>query len=161
MNEWAVTVTIAGNRSESYLVELEDRLPSEDYFVSAIPTREQFSVTGTLPAPEWQKASDLVMGVVESVVDGPIEFVGVEVLDRDEYDRRADESTLPEVVSAPEVAAILGVTRQRVHQLLSRPGFPEPLFRLGSGPVWSAEAIRSFDTRWDRKPGRPARKLTA
>ena len=156
MTEWAVTVTIAGTPSESSLVALEGRLPSEDYFVAAIPTRNQFAVTGTVESPEWRKASDLVVEMVESVA-GSIEIVGVEVLDRDEYDRRADEPTLPEFVSAPEVAGILGVTRQRVHQLLSKPGFPEPLFRLGSVPVWSAEAIRAFDARWDRKPGRPAR----
>jgi predicted DNA-binding transcriptional regulator AlpA len=78
------------------------------------------------------------------------------VLEREEYDRRADEPTLPEVVSAPEVAELLGVTRQRVHQLLaSKPTFPEPLFRLGSGPVWSVDAIRSFDSKWDRRSGRP------
>lgn len=157
MTEWAVTVTIAGSPSESYLVDLEDRIPSEDYFVAALPACRQYAVTGTAVALEWRRACDLVVAMIESVA-GPIKIVGVEVLDRDEYDRRADEPTLPEVASAPEVAGILGVTRQRVHQLLaSKSDFPEPLFRLGSGPVWSADAIRSFDARWDRKPGRPTK----
>jgi predicted DNA-binding transcriptional regulator AlpA len=154
MTMWAVTVTIAGSPSESALIDLEDRFP-EDYFVAAIPTRNQFAVTGTIESPEWMKASDVVVHCVESVI-GPAEIVGVEVLDRDEYDRRADEPTMPEVVSAPEVASILGVTRQRVHQLSSdNRHFPPPLFRLGSGPIWSVEAIRSFDSKWPRKPGRP------
>ena len=116
----------------------------------------QFAVTGTVECPEWRKASDVVVNTVESVLGGWSELVGVEVLDRDEYDRRADEPTMPEVVSAPEVAAMLGVSRQRVHQLFSdNRWFPRPLFRLGSGPIWSVEAIRSFDSRWTRKPGRP------
>jgi predicted DNA-binding transcriptional regulator AlpA len=158
MTEWAVTVTMAGTRPESYLVELEDRLPSEDYFVAALPTYEQFSVTGTVTASEWRMAADLVVEMVERVAGGPIEIVGVDVLERDEYDRRADEPTMPEVVSAPEVADILGVSRQRVHQILSgNPRFPEPLFRLGSGPVWSRQAIESFQAKWERKPGRPVK----
>lgn len=71
----------------------------------------------------------------------------------------ADASTaqnLPHLVSAAEVGDQLGISRQRVHQLQSTAGFPEPLYRLRTGPVWDARAIEAFATRWDRRPGRRA-----
>jgi len=85
-------------------------------------------------------------------------IVGAETLNRKEYDRRAEEPSVPELISAPEIAELLGVTRQRVHQLAAdNPLFPEPFIRLGSGPLWIADAIRRFDREWSRKPGRPRR----
>jgi predicted DNA-binding transcriptional regulator AlpA len=154
---WAVTLTFPGNPPESALTELEDNL-GQDYFAAAVPARNQFSVTGTIVCPEWRKASDVVSHAVAGVIGNGLEPISVEAMDLDEYDRRANAPTLPDMVSAPEAATILGVTRQRVHQLVSEnPRFPEPLFRLGSGPVWDATAIRAFDAKWERKPGRPAK----
>jgi hypothetical protein len=73
-----------------------------------------------------------------------------------EADRRLAEPPLPEIVSAVEAAQILGVSRQRVHQLVAEhPGFPPPLVRLGAGPIWLAPTIRAFAASWERRPGRP------
>lgn len=64
----------------------------------------------------------------------------------------------PELLSTPDVAEVLGVSRQRVHQLHTERGdFPAPYARLGSGPIWARPAIEAFDRAWTRKPGRPAR----
>lgn len=64
----------------------------------------------------------------------------------------------PELLSTPDVAELLGVSRQRVHQLhTERSDFPAPYARLGSGPIWARPAIEAFDRSWTRKPGRPAR----
>ena len=55
---------------------------------------------------------------------------------------------------------MLGVTRQRVHQLSGQhPEFPAPYARLGVGPVWTRPTIEAFQQRWTRKPGRPARQV--
>jgi hypothetical protein len=62
----------------------------------------------------------------------------------------------PDLVSGPEAAEVLGVSRQRLHELAARHrGFPEPLYRLRVGPLWVRSAIEAFAQRWDRKPGRP------
>ena len=53
-------------------------------------------------------------------------------------------------LGAAEVALLLGVSRQRVHQLVSAPGFPDPLERLASGAIWSTEAVAS----WAQERGR-------
>lgn len=72
-------------------------------------------------------------------------------------DLHAMQPDTPELLAATDVAEVLGVSRQRVHQLTARPDFPAAYVRLGSGPVWTRPAIEHFDRIWDRKPGRPAR----
>lgn len=85
--------------------------------------------------------------------------VAVEVLEWADFERKLEEPAIPERVSAPEVGRMLGGSRQRVHQLLAEhKQFPAPLLRLGSGPGWTAAAIRALDERWTRKPGRPAKE---
>lgn len=74
-----------------------------------------------------------------------------------EYSRRAEAPTLPELMSAAEIADELGVSRQRVHQLRDTAAFPAPLADLRGGAVWDATAVRKFGQEWTRKPGRPAR----
>lgn len=156
---WAVTMTLKGSPTESTLVELDELLPW-DGIVAAIPRLGQFTVTAMIDALELEKATSVAMGdildLVQSRMNGPIAMVGVETLELGEYDRRADEPTIPEIVSSPEVGEILGVSRQRVHQLLAEnPRFPQPFMRLGSGPLWIADAIRKFNDEWPRRPGRP------
>jgi hypothetical protein len=79
----------------------------------------------------------------------------VEIVTEQELYRRAAEPTLPELMSAAEIADELGVSRQRVHQLRSTEGFPVPLADLRGGAVWDAAAISKFAQTWERKPGRP------
>jgi predicted DNA-binding transcriptional regulator AlpA len=160
---WSVTMTLRGSPDESTLIQLDEKLPW-DGIVAAIPRWDQFTVTTTMDAPEFRKAEDAVIGAVLAMVSeiGIVpEVVGVETLEQAEYDRRAEEPSMPKLVSAPEVAEMLGVSRQRVHQLLSENRrFPEPLLRLGAGPLWVADAVRRFDEQWDRKPGRPGGPAT-
>jgi hypothetical protein len=49
-----------------------------------------------------------------------------------------------------ELAILLGVSRQRVQQLINSPGFPEPDFELIMGKVWATSTIR----RWAMARGR-------
>jgi len=59
-----------------------------------------------------------------------------------------------------EVARELGVSRQRVSELRVKPGFPAPVAELSAGPVWKASSLRRFLASWERKPGRPRRKVS-
>lgn len=45
---------------------------------------------------------------------------------------------------------MLGVSRQRVHQLSQMDGFPEPEVVLTAGTVWKREAVE----KWARETGR-------
>ena len=64
------------------------------------------------------------------------------------------EPSLPALVGTAEVAALLGVSRQRVSELSRAGHFPTPLATLASGPVWMEAAIARFAESWDRSPGR-------
>lgn len=54
-----------------------------------------------------------------------------------------------------ELAAEIGVSRQRVSELRTRADFPAPVAELAAGPVWAASSLRRFLDTWERKPGRP------
>lgn len=54
------------------------------------------------------------------------------------------------LVGTAEIADLLGVSRQRVHQLVARPDFPAPVAVLTSGMIWEREAVEE----WARATGR-------
>ena len=49
-----------------------------------------------------------------------------------------------------EVAALLGVSRQRAHQLALREGFPKPTAKLAAGLIWLRKDVET----WAREAGR-------
>lgn len=68
--------------------------------------------------------------------------------------RRALEPALPELAGGQEVAHLLGVSKQRLYQLITREDFPDPVLRLAAGPLWLVRSIQAFERQWTRKPGR-------
>lgn len=50
----------------------------------------------------------------------------------------------PSLVGLAEVAEILGVNRQRAHQIAYTKGFPDPVARLAMGPVWLREDVEQW-----------------
>ena len=61
-----------------------------------------------------------------------------------------------DLVSVPEVAEILGVSRQRVHQLIhAYDDFPEPEAELAVGRIWQRAAIDKWARAHPRRTGRP------
>lgn len=151
-----VTLTYLGDIDAAMAMKLERQF-GEEATVSRIPGHS-FSVTIPVDGDMHKAANVALDTVVHAIGTDP---AGMEVVEEDEYIRRADEPTLPELVSAPEVAQILGgVSRQRVHQLRETAAFPAPLYELRTGPIWDRRAIDRFARDWTRKPGRPARVTT-
>jgi hypothetical protein len=82
--------------------------------------------------------------------------VRVEAVRQDVLEAENARPTLPELVSGPEAAEILGVSPQRLHELANgNAAFPQPMYELRAGKLWLRDAIDAFAQRWDRKPGRP------
>lgn len=52
-----------------------------------------------------------------------------------------------DLVGTAEIADLLGVSRQRVHQLSGEPGFPEPVASLSAGMIWQKSDV----VRWARE----------
>ncbi len=57
---------------------------------------------------------------------------------------------VPPLVGAHEIAELLNVSRQRVSQLASQPGFPEPAATLRVGRIWRKSDV----VDWARRHGR-------
>jgi len=63
------------------------------------------------------------------------------------------------LVSVTEIAEILGVSRQRVNQLIkSHSDFPAPEAELAIGRVWRRDQIERWDREHPRQPGRPSNR---
>lgn len=60
------------------------------------------------------------------------------------------EPVARELAGVAEIAELLGVTRQRVHQLAKTPGFPKPLAELSAGAIWDRAEVEN----WARATGR-------
>jgi hypothetical protein len=151
---WAVTLTFdIEPLSPEDAGRLEVELASHDGFVANIPG-QGVDVT-VYESGDLMKAADHAMALLSTVLSAEPSAIEVESEARRAI--RADAPTLPELVSAPEVAEILGgISRQRVHQLRDLAAFPKPVLDLRTGPIWDAAAVRKFEREWTRKPGRPA-----
>lgn len=49
-----------------------------------------------------------------------------------------------DLMGAAEIGRLLGVSRQRVQQIVKTPGFPEPAAVLDMGKVWRAADVRAW-----------------
>lgn len=154
--EWVVELVFAHDHTAEELMRLEDAFADThlDVSVSAQPQLHQWTLTTSTMATNGLDALHEVMRYVEKVdvQEHPIAMNATEI---DEYERRAQEPTLPVLVGASEVAELLDVSRQRVHQLRSHSAFPAPLVEVAMGPLWDERAVEKFSREWTRKPGRP------
>ena len=54
-----------------------------------------------------------------------------------------------------EIAELLGVSKQRAHQIADEPSFPAPVGREGQSRVWSRREVMAWAKIWRReKPWR-------
>jgi predicted DNA-binding transcriptional regulator AlpA len=61
----------------------------------------------------------------------------------------------PKTLRLVEIAEILGVTKQRAHQIADEKGFPKPLGEDVRGRVWSRYEVQTWAKRWRKeKPWR-------
>lgn len=58
-------------------------------------------------------------------------------------------------MGSAEITVMLGVSKQRVHQLTSRRDFPEPVATLAMGKVWRTEDVAAWAEQSGREITRP------
>ena len=61
----------------------------------------------------------------------------------------------PNPIGPGEIAAIVGVTRQRIDQLSREKGFPDPWAELMTGRIWRDSDIREWAANRKVTRGRP------
>lgn len=151
--DWVVTLTYGTEPSAGDMDQWEDALADLDALVARLPSRG-VAITVHCEGRTLDEALKAARSRAGAAV--PHHPVGITVTTEAEHLRWANTMAVPELMSATEIAAELGVSRQRVHQLRTQDSFPPPVADLSSGAVWNAQAIRRFARQWERKPGRPA-----
>jgi hypothetical protein len=81
--------------------------------------------------------------------------VRTEAVEADTFHAQLEVSNFPDVLGTTEVTELLGVSRQRLHELRHANRFPEPAYELAATPLWIRSTVDSFLAGWERKPGRP------
>lgn len=121
----------------------------------------RISVDADGPVAAGAMAADIVARAAAAAGLPAWPITRVDVVREDLLDT-AEPARWPELVSGPEVAEILGVTPQRVHQLATENAkFPKPAYHLRCGKIWIRAAITSFARDWDRRPGNRSKKDVA
>ncbi len=152
--DWVITFTFEADPPMATMDQWEAQLDGFDASVARAPGH---GVDVTVYAPGDLALFDALgktQGEVLHLIDVG-QPVAIEIVTESEHRRRAQAYTVPELMSAAEIADELSISRQRVHQLRSTAGFPEPLADLRGGAVWDAASVRRFAQTWERKPGRP------
>lgn len=160
MTDWIALITVATPSAldEASLDALDDAAQARDATVTNRADGPGYSVAMSVTCPDpvevVRRASRFALEDLGADLPGSI--VELRVLTLDQYEEKAMRPDFPPLASATDAAEILGVSRQRVHQLAASNGrFPAPVTRVGTGPLWTVSAIEHFDRIWDRKPGRP------
>lgn len=151
-------ITVDDDAADELMALLEDH----DGVVSS--GTGSWSATISTPAAGAVEATVHGSGLIEKMASKagmpPWPVVRAEAIRQDVLDAENSRPTLPELVSAPEAADILGVSSQRVHELAaSKADFPEPMYELRTGKLWLRDAIEAFERRWERRPGRPSKPV--
>ncbi len=167
MNTWQVTVDLDTARplGGDDLDLVVDALEAHGAALSWLDVELSISMTiETSGSPT--RAGELAVRAATTAVRGAgtdvARWRGVEALTADEADRRLTEPAIPELVGTPEAGQVLGVSRQRIHQLRGRDDFPAPVVVLGTGPLLTRSSVEAFAERRLPKPGRPTvRRVTS
>lgn len=116
----------------------------------------------TVETSTLRQATSQAMHDVEAAIRGQglsCTLVRVEAMPYAELEAELEEPQVPELVGVREIGEILAVTRQRADVITKTwESFPQPVARLASGSVWTADAVRRWATKWDRRPVHKSRK---
>ncbi len=85
----------------------------------------------------------------------PWPVIRAEAIEADTFHAELEVVNFPEVLGTTEVSKVLGVSRQRLHELRAQGRFPEPIVELAGGPLWIRASVDRFLAGWARRPGRP------
>ncbi|MHC3475471.1 hypothetical protein ACYF6T_43355 [Streptomyces sp. 7R007] len=156
--EWRASVTAdaVDALDEGQYEELHRRIPGGICFEEE---RRQLLLMWRLTAPDLMAATQVALEVAYRALEAALGAVPVltdlRVVTGEHANAERDHPRGQELMGYQEAAETLEVSRQRVAQLDgSHPDFPRPIGRIGAGPVFTAESIKSFALRWDRSPGR-------
>jgi hypothetical protein len=153
MSSWRVTLTAGAALSREDAVRLA-------HSAAAMVQRsgDKTEITIDREAAGLREALGGAFEIVERAAaeagfDLPL--VGAEATPTAVRQRRRGLQAKLDLAGTAEAREILGVSRQRLHELAERPDFPAPKAVLTAGKLWDRADIEEFNRTWDRRPGRP------
>jgi DNA-binding CsgD family transcriptional regulator len=163
---WSVHLEAdVGEAPEDLVEDLLEVLPDVGGSSPALSwSPHELSVWFSVRAPDVRHAVDRGLASFGVAADK----LGIKLLDVPSVEATAHERLEREFEQEPdryvgvsEIAALIGVSKQRVTELRVRPDFPAPVAELAAGPVWRESSLRRFIAEWPRRPGRPGSLLQA
>jgi hypothetical protein len=163
MAEWVVTVEATRTppsespSDDEAADSFSDLLAEHHGFAGLSPSgwTATLSVEAGDAGEAHSKAVGLAVELAAKAGIGEHRVVLTEVALAEVHDAALERSNFPAIVGAGEVIDILGVSKQRLHQLRNDGRFPLPMLELKSGPLWMRPAIdRWAEVEWKRTPGR-------
>ena len=160
MAEWSVDLVVdVGHEIDGdTLAELGERLEAHVASVGEEPEPGRLGVQMHTEAPSIRKGLDAAVRAVTDAlraVELRGEVIDARVMTAAEFERQQMCPTLPPLMGLAEVAEFLGVSRQRVNQLVKEnPQYFREVVRTASGPLYAEAAVSAFKAR-RRRPGRP------
>lgn len=159
LSGWTVTFEVAGKPGDvedDALDRLLDLFTPDGGAVTGAQDGSRYGATFSVDATDAidraTKALNVGLSLFEAraAVAGlpTLELVRAEVVTYAEHDAELARPAFPELVGVSEIADILGVSRQRAHQLTKREDFPAPVAELKSGPIWARPSLELFIDRW-------------
>jgi predicted DNA-binding transcriptional regulator AlpA len=83
--------------------------------------------------------------------------IRTEAVEENTFHAQLEVSNFPSILGTTEVTELLGVSRQRLHELRNTGRFPAPAYEVAATPLWIRSTVDSFLVGWERKPGRPSK----
>ncbi|MGH3843044.1 MAG: hypothetical protein ACRDS0_16595 [Pseudonocardiaceae bacterium] len=165
MTSWIAQVTVAtpAPLMEHELITLDGIAEQRDATVANRADGPGFTLTIGLDERDTTAAARTAARFVHAVLGKAAtgQVIDFRVCTPEQFETEALRPDFPPLASAADAAEILGVSRQRVHQLAaSNTRFPAPVARVGTGPLWTVPAIEHFARIWERRPGRAATRVS-
>jgi len=166
--DWTVKIEAAGDlAAEQVDLDRIDALRAAlvDHSAAASTANRRYGIQLDIDATTAERAAEAALKAFRlaaersGLPDWPV--VRVDVMTVEDQEAALGEPTFPDLVGVTEAARLLRVSRQRLDQLRGSSDFPKPIVRLAAGPVWLRSSVEGFERRWDRRPGRPAKKVAA
>lgn len=170
MRDWSVEIIRAGDENAMPFDDLDLNERVSDLVLqyqdrglafSHRPDRYtmRFIVEALNPSDAIQEAMDVVYKAADQFDLPQWPVLKTTATEWEEFERELEQPTYPPVLGVAELADRLGVSRQRASQIARTDNFPKPYAELASGPVWFDPNVRRFVNQWDRKPGRPRKRV--
>jgi hypothetical protein len=152
--EW----TTDRERTEDELFDIIERLAGKHPVVGMDRTTppgepKRPTIMLNLKGMTLRQAVGEAISAVESAVGE--KAVGIEVIPTDVAHRRLMTPQIPELVGNADIAAMLGVSRQRAAQIAERSDFPPAVQAIKAGPLRVKAQVEAWAQAWERKTGRP------